>query len=80
MPIPGHVPELFDAEAPFTPRGTPAQAWSLACMEEGRIRLKTRTDLKLTQVLARRWLDREDRQRRGLPADGRRKRAHAEGG
>jgi predicted glycogen debranching enzyme len=25
----GHLPEIADAEAPFTPRGTPFQAWSL---------------------------------------------------
>ena len=25
----GHLPEIADAEAPFTPRGCPFQAWSL---------------------------------------------------
>jgi glycogen debranching enzyme len=25
----GHLPEITDAEAPFTPRGAPFQAWSL---------------------------------------------------
>ena len=60
-PIPGHVPELFDAEPPFMPRGAPAQAWSLACVEEAAARRKGRIDAKLTQVLARRWLDRLER-------------------
>jgi glycogen debranching enzyme len=26
----GHLPEITDAEAPFTPRGCPFQAWSIA--------------------------------------------------
>jgi glycogen debranching enzyme len=26
----GHVSEIADAEAPYTPRGCPFQAWSLA--------------------------------------------------
>jgi glycogen debranching enzyme len=25
----GHLPEIADAEAPFTPRGCPFQAWSV---------------------------------------------------
>jgi hypothetical protein len=61
-PIAGHLPELFDAEFPFTPRGTPAQAWSLACAEEATARRKGRVDAKLTQLLAQRWMERLDRQ------------------
>lgn len=30
----GNVSEIFDAEAPHTPRGAPAQAWSVACVLE----------------------------------------------
>jgi glycogen debranching enzyme len=60
-PIDGHLPELFDAEPPFSPRGTPAQAWSLACYEEAATRRKTKVDSKLTQVLARRWLEQLDK-------------------
>ena len=53
--IEGHIAEVFDAEFPLTPRGAPAQAWSLACIEEARARRRNRTDHKLTKVLARRW-------------------------
>jgi len=28
----GSVSEIFDGDAPFTPRGCPAQAWSVACV------------------------------------------------
>ena len=58
VPIEGHVPELFDAEPPFTPRGAPAQAWSMACLEEAVARKKLRGDSKLTKILARRWIGR----------------------
>ena len=30
----GHVSEIFDGDAPFTPRGTPAQAWGVAQLLE----------------------------------------------
>lgn len=60
-PIRGHIPELFDAEPPFTPRGAPAQAWSLACFEEAKARRRMRVDLKISKVLAQRWLERQDR-------------------
>lgn len=59
--ISGHVPEIFDAEAPYSPRGAPAQAWSLACFEEAAARRKGRVDAKLTKILARRWLDQMDK-------------------
>jgi glycogen debranching enzyme len=64
VPIEGHVPELFDAEPPFTARGAPAQAWSLACLEESASRKRYRLDSKLTQVLGRRWLGRTERKNR----------------
>ncbi|MFO0841805.1 MAG: amylo-alpha-1,6-glucosidase [Gemmataceae bacterium] len=34
----GSVSEIFDAEAPFTPRGCVAQAWSVAEMLRGWVR------------------------------------------
>ncbi|MGZ3689576.1 MAG: amylo-alpha-1,6-glucosidase, partial [Bdellovibrionota bacterium] len=64
MPIPGHLAELFDAEAPFTPRGAPAQAWSLACLEEHAARRRGRIDPKLSKVFAQRWLNRSERRKR----------------
>ena len=30
----GSVSEIFDGDAPFTPRGTPAQAWGVAQLLE----------------------------------------------
>jgi glycogen debranching enzyme len=36
----GTVSEIFDAEPPHTPKGTPAQAWSVACLLEAWWRLK----------------------------------------
>jgi 4-alpha-glucanotransferase len=30
----GTISEIFDADPPFTPRGCPAQAWSVACVLE----------------------------------------------
>ncbi|MDD5322251.1 MAG: amylo-alpha-1,6-glucosidase [Methylococcales bacterium] len=36
----GTVSEIFDADPPHTPRGTPAQAWSAACVLEAWWRLK----------------------------------------
>jgi 4-alpha-glucanotransferase len=42
----GTVSELFDAEPPHTPRGAPAQAWSVACVLDAWCRLEQlgRTD------------------------------------
>lgn len=54
--IRGHVAELFDGEPPFTPRGAPAQAWSLACFNEAAARRRLQVDAHLTRVLAQRWL------------------------
>jgi len=39
--IEGHTAELFDAEPPWSARGTPAQAWSLACSYEAVTRRTT---------------------------------------
>ncbi len=61
MPIEGHIPEIFDADPPFTPRGAPAQAWSLACFEEAKARRKLKADSKISKVLTRRWLGRNER-------------------
>jgi glycogen debranching enzyme len=61
MPIEGHIPELFDAEPPYHPRGAPAQAWSLACIEEDKARWKLKVDARLTKILAQRWMGREQR-------------------
>jgi 4-alpha-glucanotransferase len=36
----GTVSEIFDAEPPFTPRGAPSQAWSVACVLEAWWRLE----------------------------------------
>jgi 4-alpha-glucanotransferase len=65
MPIDRHWPELFDAEEPFTPRGTPAQAWSVACIDESRARRELKVDQKITEILAERWSPRPLRRRRG---------------
>jgi glycogen debranching enzyme len=59
--VAGHIPELFDAEPPFAPRGTPAQAWSVACLEEASARRRAKVDAKLTRLLAERWLERRER-------------------
>jgi glycogen debranching enzyme len=53
MPIQGHVAELFDAEAPYAARGCPAQAWSLACLEEHRTRRRDQLDTCLLEELAK---------------------------
>lgn len=53
MPIQGHIVEVFDPELPFTPRGAPAQAWSLACFEEAKARQSWELDLKLSDLLVR---------------------------
>ena len=62
MPIRGHIAQIFDAEEPFAPRGAPAQATSLSCLEEDEARRRFRLDAKLTRVLALRWVGREARQ------------------
>lgn len=49
--IPGHYAELFDAEQPWVPRGAPAQAWSLACATEARLRVAWRVD----EAVSRLW-------------------------
>lgn len=49
--IDGHRSELYDADAPFIPRGTPAQAWSLACDREAELRKEYRLDRKLIESL-----------------------------
>ncbi|MEW6055108.1 MAG: amylo-alpha-1,6-glucosidase [Bdellovibrionota bacterium] len=49
--IEGHVAELYDAEPPWRPRGAPAQAWSLACAEEARLRVQYKFDQHLSQLL-----------------------------
>jgi 4-alpha-glucanotransferase len=36
----GQVSEIFDADPPFTPRGCPAQAWSVACVLDAWRRLE----------------------------------------
>ena len=36
----GTVSEIFDGDAPFTPRGAPSQAWSVACILEAWWRLE----------------------------------------
>ncbi len=51
QPIPGHIPEVFDAVAPHRWRGTPAQAWSLACFEELRDRIRRGSDERVRQLL-----------------------------
>ena len=40
----GTVSEIFDGEAPHTPRGAPAQAWSVACILEAWCRLQAARD------------------------------------
>jgi predicted glycogen debranching enzyme len=35
----GHLSEIFDGDAPYAPRGAPAQAWSVACTLEAWWRL-----------------------------------------
>ncbi len=36
----GTISEIFDADPPFTPRGCPAQAWSVACVLDAWCRLE----------------------------------------
>ncbi len=51
MPILGHIAELFDGDSPFAARGAPAQAWSLACLEEASARRRWKLDQKITVIL-----------------------------
>lgn len=51
-PIEGHLPEICDAEAPFRARGAPAQAWSLATLEEAAFRRRLGIDQKVRRKLA----------------------------
>jgi predicted glycogen debranching enzyme len=65
----GQVSEIFDGDAPHTPRGTPAQAWSVACTLEAwwrlqQVRLKEQTENPENQPMnAER--ERLEQQRRG---------------
>jgi len=52
MPILGHIAELFDSLTPFTARGAPAQAWSLACWEEAQARRRWQMDQKIEKIWA----------------------------
>ncbi len=61
FPIERQVPELFDAEAPWTARGAPAQAWSLACQHEAGSRADGAIDRKVSQILSRRFQNRRER-------------------
>lgn len=72
MPIEGHISEIFDGDPPFTPRGAPAQAWSLACLDEARAKKRLRVDAKLSDILSRRWLGKEERRVRRPPGKQRR--------
>lgn len=56
LPIEGHIPEVFDGDAPHESRGAPAQAWSLACDIENRTRKARGLDTKLSRILARLWM------------------------
>lgn len=51
-PILGHLPEIADAERPFFFRGAPAQAWSLATIEELLFRKRFRLDSQLKSVFS----------------------------
>ena len=51
MPISGHIAEIFNAESPFQHQGAPAQAWSLACLEEYRARKKYKLDQPLLEII-----------------------------
>ena len=53
MPIAGHISEIFDSEAPFAARGAPAQAWSLACLEEHRVRQREDLDARVLERISR---------------------------
>jgi predicted glycogen debranching enzyme len=77
MPIEGHISEIFDGDPPFTSRGAPAQAWSLACLDEARAKKRLNVDAKLSDILSRRWLGKEERRTRR--SNTRSRRGHQEG-
>jgi glycogen debranching enzyme len=68
-PVRGQIPELFDGEPPFTPRGAPAQAWSIACLEEAKARWHWKVDIKLDRALTRRKVQSKEVQSKGRPKD-----------
>lgn len=70
MPIEGHIPEIFDAEPPYTSRGAPAQAWSLACLEEARARKRLKVDSKLHKALSTRISAKKINQDKAKASDG----------
>ena len=49
----GQVSEIFDGDPPHTPRGCPAQAWSVACVLEAWVKLE-RAKIAVTAPSARR--------------------------
>ena len=49
----GHVSEIADADAPFTPRGCPFQAWSLGELLRVRALLCARSDTELASLTLR---------------------------
>jgi predicted glycogen debranching enzyme len=51
--IEGHFAEIFDATEPHAFRGAPAQAWSLACLEEAAFRRRMKLDQRLARLLSR---------------------------
>lgn len=70
MPLKSHISEIFDADPPWTPRGAPAQAWSLACLEEARAQKRWRVDDGISRILAQRWLGRQERNRQFREKEG----------
>jgi glycogen debranching enzyme len=50
-PIARHVPEIYDGDAPHAARGAPAQAWSLATLEEARWRREKDVDAQTRRRL-----------------------------
>ena len=52
----GQVSEIFDADPPHTPRGAPAQAWSVACVLEAWWRLE-RAQLAIKHGRIARWTE-----------------------
>lgn len=62
--IEGHLEELSDPISPFRPAGAPAQAWSLACYEEARLR----NALSLDSVLLEQINNRRTQPGKGIHA------------
>ena len=48
----GTVSEIFDAVVPYTPRGAPAQAWSVACILEAWVYLERQKNKSVRKVPA----------------------------